>query len=103
MDTKVSFVGPNQPFFDRLDTKSIARLLKLTLVLLCFCENLLLTVSSDLTWPGAHTAPFQFCPNRSNSDAKKRSALGQRADAGLRPMWEQQNIWVEPGQVIEQK
>jgi hypothetical protein len=32
--TKVSFVAPIGPFFDRLDTFSIARLLKITLVLL---------------------------------------------------------------------
>ena len=72
--TKVSFVALSESFFDRLDIFSDARLLKITLVLLFFDENLLPTVSSGLAWPGAHTAAFQFCPNRSVSDAKKRSA-----------------------------
>ena len=36
---KFSFVAPNQPFFDRLETFSIARLPKITLVLLFLDEN----------------------------------------------------------------
>ena len=36
--TKLSFSAPNQSFFDRLDIFSIARLLKITLVLLFFSE-----------------------------------------------------------------
>ena len=68
--TKVSFVALSESFFDRLDIFSDARLLKITLVLLFFDENLLPTVSSGLAWPGAHTAAFQFCTHRSVSDAK---------------------------------
>ena len=78
MDTKVSFVALSESFFDRLDIFSNARLLKITLVLIFFGENLLPTISSSLAWPGARTAPFQFCPNRLISDAKKRSASQRR-------------------------
>ena len=39
MATQLSFVAPIGPFFDRLDTFSIARLLKITLVLLFFGET----------------------------------------------------------------
>jgi hypothetical protein len=47
--TKVSFVETNQPFVDRLDTFSIARLLEITLVLLFFGEiHCLLSLRASL-------------------------------------------------------
>ena len=47
--TKVSFVATNQPFVDRLDTFSIARVLKITLVLLFSDEiHCLLSIWSSL-------------------------------------------------------
>ena len=72
--TKLSFSAPNQSFFDRLDAFPIARLLKITLVLLFFQVGPIFSDSPSLVWSGAHTEPFQFLPNQSNSDAKKRSA-----------------------------
>ena len=85
--TKVSFVALSESFFDRLDIFSDARLLKITLVLLFFGENLLPAVSSSLAWPGARTAPFQFCPNRLISDAKKRSALFWKPEKRKNRVW----------------
>ena len=84
MATNVSFVALSESFFDRLDTFSIARLLKITLVLLFFDENHYLTSLRASLGRELAQRRFSFCPKRSNSDAKKRSALGQRADAGLR-------------------
>ena len=72
--TKVSFVALSESFFDRLDIFSDARLLKITLVLLFFSEihylpSLRASLGRELT-----QRRFSFCPKRSNSDAKKRSA-----------------------------
>ena len=61
MDKKVSFVAPNKPFFDRLDTFPIARLLKITLVPLVFGEihyllSLRTSLGRELTQDGLSSA-----------------------------------------------
>ena len=98
----MSFVAPNESFFDQLDAFSIARLLKNTLVPLFFGEthyllSLRASLSRELTQRG-----FSFA-KIGQILMQKSDPLGQRADAGLRPTWEQQNIWMEPGQLVAQK
>ena len=43
------------------------------------------SVSPGIACPGAHTV-LEFC-QKPKSDAKQRSPNGQRADAGLGPIW----------------
>ena len=80
MATKVSFVTPNQPFFDRLDIFPNARLLKITLVLLVFGEihylpSLRASLDRELTqrrFSCAQIGPFLM----QKSDPRSRVRLG---------------------------
>ena len=80
--TKVSFVTLNQPFFNRLDIFSNARLLKITLVLLIFGENHYLRPLGPSLGRGLTQSDFSFCPNRPNSGAKKRSVTQGPVEGG---------------------
>jgi hypothetical protein len=74
--TKVSFVAPIGPFFDRLDTFSIARLLKITLVLL---------FSGEIHYlPSLRASLGRELTQRRFSFAQIRSFLMQNSDPRLR-------------------
>ena len=92
MTTKVSFEASIGPFFDRLDTFSIARLLKITLVLLFFGEihylpSLRASLGRELTqrrFSSAQIGPFLM--------QKKRSATQEPTEG---PCWAPKRAGIE--------
>jgi hypothetical protein len=81
-----------------LDTFSIARLLRITLVPLFSDENHYL--------PSLRISLGRELTQRRFSSAKiyaESDPPWQRADAGFQPMWQQQNVWMDPGHLVAQK